>query len=588
MDNYPLNALSENDRLTRYALDVVQGNVERAVGQAEIQACQRHLDDLDRQGTEDFPYYWDVEKSLELIEFAESLTIAEGEEPQPLLLYGFQDFIFGSWHGWRNEKGYRRFRTSYVQVARQNGKSLGNAVPTMFYGNFDGYMYPQIYCTATKELQARIVLKECFKFINADPELSGDEFEDGLFNIKEYKSLIECNISHGEIRALGRDKQSIDGFRPYFASIDEYHLHKTNQMYKLLADGTKKLKQCLISVITTAGFELNSPCYKLYEYCKKVLAGVIKDETQFVYIAELDKDDDVWDEKNWPKANPLWTEETLDSLRADAIKARSMQGEDLKNFLTKSLNEWVQFSDGQYMNLEHWKQCASKKTLEDMRGRECYVGLDLSSGGDLTSLALVLPYLADSFRKYFVHSHSFIPKNRVAQHVKTDDAPYDMWIRKKLLTPTETLGGIKTDYKYIIAYLKRIVEEYELEVKIICYDPHNASAFLGDLEELGYDSLSILQSARNLNDPTVDFRLEVEANNVEYHEENELLTWSVVNAKTVSNSFGEIKIDKDLQQKRIDPVDAIIDAWKMAMGSATGNVNVSEFAEEDFLDKLWG
>src|SRR5699024_3664839 len=111
-------------------------------------------------GTEEFPYKWEPEHAHELIDFAETLTLAEGEEPQPLRLWGFQDFIFGSWHGWRTLAGYRRFRTSYVQVARQNGKSLGNAVPAMYYGNFDGYQYPQVYATATKQAQAWIVAKE--------------------------------------------------------------------------------------------------------------------------------------------------------------------------------------------------------------------------------------------------------------------------------------------------------------------------------------------------------------------------------------------------------------------------------------------
>src|SRR5690606_19435818 len=135
------------------------------------------LNDLERQGTDEFPYVWNPDAAYELIEFAETLTLAEGEDPEPLKLWGFQDFIFGSWHGWRTLEGYRRFRTSYVQVARQNGKSLGNAVPSLFYGNFDGYAYPQLYCTATKEAQAKIVLKECIKFIDADHELSGNKYE---------------------------------------------------------------------------------------------------------------------------------------------------------------------------------------------------------------------------------------------------------------------------------------------------------------------------------------------------------------------------------------------------------------------------
>ena len=115
---------------------------------------------------------------------------------------------------------------------------------------------------------SKIVLKEMIKFINADEDLSE------LFEIKEYKNTILALNTSSEIRALGRDTQSIDGFRPYLGVIDEYHAHKDNQMYKLLEGGTSKLKQCLISVITTAGFDLNSPCFELYEYCCNVLKGV--------------------------------------------------------------------------------------------------------------------------------------------------------------------------------------------------------------------------------------------------------------------------------------------------------------------------
>lgn len=568
----------EVDRATAFAKSVVDGTIERRFGELEYLACKRHLRDLERQGTEEFPYVWSLDKAVYMLDFAESLTIAEGEEETPLKLWDFQCFMFGSWNGWiHKDTGYRRFRTSYIQLARQNGKSLGNAVPSLFYGNFDGYKYPQLYATATKEAQARIVLKECIKFINADTELKED-----LFDIKDYKAEIHCNLTNGVIKALGRDTKSIDGFRPYFASVDEYHLHKDSQMYKLLSDGTKKLKQCLISVITTAGFDLNSPCKALYDYCVNVLKGVTDDETQFIYITQMDSDDDIWDERNWEKSNPLWTPETLNSLRADAIKAKEMQGEELRNFMTKSLNVWVQFADNQYMDVDKFKACASVKTLADFKGHSCVAGLDLSSGGDLTSLALVFKHNVEGATKYFVHTHSFIPSAKVAEHIKTDKAPYDMWIRSGLLTATETLGGIKTDYKYIISYLSKLIDEYDIDLEMVCYDPHNASAFLYDLEELGVDSLSIVQSARNLNDATVDFRLEVEAKNVEWNENNKLLLWSIANAKTVSNSFGEIKLDKDLQTKRIDPIDAIIDAWKVVM---TTSDDINEITNE-YLDMM--
>lgn len=220
----------------------------------------------------------------------------------------------------------------------------------------------------------------------------------------------------------------------------------------------------------------------------------------------------------------------------------------------------------------------SLKSLKDFKGMKCYIGVDLSSGGDLTSIAIIIPFTVDGMKKYFVHTHSFIPASRVDEHIKTDKVPYDVWIKKGLVTVTETLGGIKTDYKYIINYLQNLVKEYNLKPQLICYDPHNASAFLSDLEALGFDSVSVTQTAKELNDATVDFRLEILAGNVEIEGMkvgtgekqiivpiDELLTWSIANAKTISNNYGEIKIDKDISTERIDPIDAIIDAWKAAM-----------------------
>jgi phage terminase large subunit-like protein len=563
------------DRVTNHAHNVLIGLI--STGHTETLACKRHLNDMERSKTDDYPYRFDVDKANILIGFAESLTIAEGEEPKPLICFSFQAFIFGCWHGWVHKKtGARRFRTSYIQVARQNGKSIGNAVPALYYGNFDGYQYPQIYCTATKELQARIVIKECYKFINSEPELSGNKLEKGLFTIRDYKSEIDCNITKGTIKALGRDTETIDGFRPYFGSVDEYHKHKTNQIYKLLTGGTKKLKQCLISAITTAGFDLNSPCYELYKYCKSVLAGTVIDETQFVYICELDKGDDIWDESNWIKANPLWTDETLENLRADAVKAHESGGAELRDFMTKSLNMWVQLTDDEYLNQEHWAECACDDTLEDMRGRECILGLDLSSGGDLTSGCLEFKIDVDNERKYFIDSHSFIPSMRIAEHIKMDNAPYDMWVRDGQVTVTETLGGVKTDYKYILEYYKNIIKQYELKLVGIGFDPHNADAFLNDLEEFGVDCTEIRQSCASLNDATMDFKLEVDAHNVRYNRKNTMLTWSFVNANVVRNSFKEIKIDKDKNSKRIDPCDAVIDAHKLSMSGAKPKKSVYE------------
>jgi phage terminase large subunit-like protein len=201
-------------RATQYAMDVLEGRI--IAGKYVKLACQRHMTDLERQGTEEFPFIFDEDKANTILEFAETLYIAEGDTKQNLVLAPFQAFIFSSLHGWvHRDTGYRRFRSSYVQVGRQQGKSLKNGVLGAFYGNFTDYKYGQLYCVATKLDQAKIVLKEMIKFIRSDDEL------EELFKVMEYKSEITCLNTNSTIKALGRDSKSIDGFRPYLGVVDK-------------------------------------------------------------------------------------------------------------------------------------------------------------------------------------------------------------------------------------------------------------------------------------------------------------------------------------------------------------------------------
>lgn len=565
------------DRVTKFAKANVKN--KKDFGEDARLAFKRHIEDLARSKKNDpnFPYRFDEEKAEDIIELANKLTIAEGEGDEQFTCAGFQEFILGSLFGWvHKETGKRRFTDSYVQVARQQGKSVLNAILGIKCCNFDNYNYGQIYCTATKADQARIVLKEIIKFINADNDLKE------LFDIKDYKSEITGKITSTVIRALGRDTHTIDGFRPYLGIVDEYHAHKDNQMYKLLKGGTRKLKQSLISVITTAGFNLNAPCYDLYKYCRRVLRGIDVNERQFIYIAQMDEKDDIWDPKNWIKCCPLTGKdpELVAAMQEDARKAQSMGGAELRDFLTKALNIWVTNAETAFLDLAEWEKCGSERDLSDFAGKQVIVGLDLSSGGDLTSYCLEFPYEDEETgdRKYFLHSHSFMPSHRLQEHMDLEDnAPYVIWQKQGLLTVTTAAGGIKTDYKTILSSLHDIVDKYQLDVMAIGYDPHNASAFLLDLEDFGCDLIEIKQSARSLNDATIDFQLEVKAHNMEYNKGNVLLTRSMNDAIiSEPNSFGEIKIDKMLQKNRIDPCDAAICAHKIAMGADLETVDIND------------
>lgn len=570
------------DRTTEYAKLVVSGKILK--GQTEIKCCQRHLDDLEKKN---FEYIWDPQQAERAINLANELTILEGSEPKRLKTRGFQNFIIGSLHGWRKKRSKKlRFREAYIQIGRQNGKSFLSGTEVNNRATFSGYNKGKIYCAATKQEQANIVWDEVEKFILADKDLSD------LYQIRKHERTITSKVTGTEIKSVGRDTKSADGFRSILAVIDEYHAHPNEQMYKLMLDGQISVSSPLTLAITTAGFNINSPCYKQYEMAKNVVTGLVKKESLFVFIAEMDEDDDIWDYKNWAKANPLllWNEddsynmEKVKDLSEKAIDAKEKGGQELINFLTKSLNTWVKYSGAGFVDLDKFKECGSDLTLEDFKGKECILGIDLSSGGDLTSIALV-------FRKgdyYYIYSHSFMPILRLEEHEKTDKAPYRIWANQGYLTLTEGVFGLKTDYKFIIAHLKKLIEDYDLNIIACGYDGHNASAFISDLEFLNCDLVEISQSAKSLNDATVDLQLSVQAKQIKYDRRNALLVWSFINAKTTQNSFGEIKVMKETNTERIDVVDSVIDAWKLAMANESSINYDAEKDMEEWLELMKG
>lgn len=543
----------ENDRVTQHALAVVNGEV--VSGRLHRLACQRHLKDLEQQNTDAFPYYYDEAAAAEVLNYAETLTVSEGYEKTPVKLIPEQAFDIGCTFGWKKCSNHkRRFRRRYKSVARQNGKTFENGIMGTYVAGFGGYYEGKLFTVATKHRQAKLAWDEMRKFIKVDPDL--EEY----FQVKEYISTIRATETNCTIEALSKESGLDDGFRSIFSSIDEIHQHRDNKIYKALYNGTRALPETLVSMITTRGDKLNSFCKEMDDYCIKILEGVATSEDFFVDIYAIDKNDDPFDESVWIKANPfLFTNpENVEVLRQDAATAKEMGGSDLRDFLTKCLNIWVNNTDDQFINVDKWKKGASQKTLEDFRGQPCTIGIDCSSGGDLTTYSLEF----EEGKGVYFYSHSFMPRGRLEEHIETDLAPYDLWVENGLITVTGSAMDFKNDYKFMINDLKNIVKEYDLKPVGIGIDPHNADGILSDLEEFGCPVVMVTQSCKSLNDATVDIQLLVKSELVTYNEGNELLTWSFTNACVVRNSFDEIKVDKKARErfKRIDPVDACIDA----------------------------
>ena len=439
-------------------------------------------------------------------------------------------------------------------MSRQQGKSFENGILGTYIAAFSGYRYGKLFTAATKKRQAKIVWEEMKKFIEGDPDLSE------WFEVKEYKSEITALNTNCVIKALSKDEGIDDGFRPLFASLDELHQMKDNFIYQALYRGTRNLDETLVSMITTRGKEVDSFAYEMDTFACNILRGGVTAEDFFVDIYALDDGDDPFDESVWVKSNPLsaTTEKGLEQLRTDAATAKAMGGSELRDFLTKCMNVWVTKTEDTFVAPEDWKGAKTTLTLDDFRGERCWIGVDLSSGGDLTTYSIEFD---DDEGGAYAYSHSFMPRGRMSEHIQTDVAPYDLWEQQGLITVIGGETDFRIDYKAVVKHLADVVEEYDLKPQAVGYDPHNAEAFTEDLEVLGAPLIKVVQSAKNLNDATVDVQLLVKSGKYSMDKRNELMSWSFLNAQLVRNSFDEVKIDKKPgKTRRIDPVDACIDA----------------------------
>lgn len=546
--------------LIDYSERVLEGEIIAC--QKHKWACQRFLRDVKRQGTEEFPYIFDEKKAIRFLKwmtyFKHSKGVLAGEYIDP---HEIQIFIFGNIYGWvHKDTGYRRFKKAYWQVARKNAKSQSLALVGLYETIANGESASEVYCAATKRDQAKIVWKEAELMVRKCKPLE-DKVEIKYGEIRHIKT-------NSFMKTLSKeDGQKGDGLNPQCGIIDEYHAHDTTEFYDIITSGMAARKQPLLMIITTAGFDINKPCYNVeYNYVSQILDpnNPVENDEYFVMINELDKDkegnliDDIRDEGCWIKANPILCsyKEGVNYLRGE-LKAALDVPEKMRNFLTKNMNVWVNAREHGYMDLNKWKICGTEK-LPDLKGCECYVGVDLSSKLDLTSVGFVFP-IEDG--KYVVLSHSFMPEGRIQEKINTDKTPYDLWHSQGWITLTD---GDVIDYRYIQDYIVAQAEKNGWIIKEICYDPYNATQFANEMADEGYEMVEIRQGVKTLSEPTKNFRELVYSQKI-IHDNNPVLTWAIGNAVTRQDHNGNIMLDKSKATQRIDPITAVINAHVRAM-----------------------
>jgi phage terminase large subunit-like protein len=569
--------------LIDYSHDVIDGRVIAC--QKHKWACMRFLRDIEREGTEDFPYIFSETKAMRFLKwmtlFKHTKGVLKGQHIRP---HEIQVFVFGNIYGWvHKETDYRRFKKAYWQVGRKNAKSQSLACVASYEAMAFGENMSEVYIGATKTEQARIVWNETEAMLAGCHELKGKyEVKYGAIHHPKSRSII---------RPLSKeDRKTGDGLNPQCGIIDEYHAHETDEIYNIIDSGMIARAQPLLMIITTAGVNLNNPCYRSeYQYVSKLLDpnSPVENERYFAMVNELDKDedgnliDDIRDEKAWLKANPIAASypEGIENIRAKLQEALE-KPDKMDDFLTKNMNIWINKRAQGYISSDRWAACGVE-TLPDINGLEAYVGVDLSATTDLTSVSIEIP-LSDG--RFVVMSHSFIPEEKLDERVKTDKMPFDQWARQGWITTTP---GAVVDYTFVREYIKAIAETHGVSVKEICYDKYNARHLMQELEADGFVTVEIPQGIRYLSEPTKNFRTKVFEKKI-IHNQNPVLAWAVGNAVTRKDAQENIMLDKSKSTDRIDPLAALINAHARAMFANAESVDVSEFATDDFLDKLWG
>lgn len=585
--------------VAQYAKSVTQGKLKPMCCKYEILSCQRHLDDLKRQGTKDFPWVFDETRADRVIDFFRLCNHVRGAlAGKPIALEPWQVFDIGCIYGWvHKDTGQRRYIITYNKRARGNAKSTEVSVKCLYHMTSDAiyppyqpelaeFEYgPEVECAAVDRGQAKRVFDDAVAIAKVSPAIAK--------RMILKRTRVEHKTRGGFMRALSKDLNNKDSGAPCYFEVDEYHAHRTSEIYDIGKSSFGKRAQSLLDVITTAGKDAeNSPCKQEEDYAKKILdSGGALNERYFVMIRELDDDDNPHDKGCWLKANPMfrynspYAKTLYDQVELEYTAAYgSGDPSKIREFLIKRMCRWQSGSENKYMDgiMERFKQCSvSREAFANLTdGQPCNIGYDLGKRVDLSGVGAVFT-LADG--RIAVKAHAFMPENGAQRHEKSDRVPYLYWAEQGYCTLTP---GDVTDNSFIQSWIAHNAQAQGWRIDEIDYDGHNATD-LAILLGTAYGEnkvVEIAQTCKGLNQATKRFRELVLEGKLIY-EENPLFEWCVSNAIEVHNNFGDIKLSKRHKDdsQRIDPLAAVINALARVLVV----VDTSDAINKKILDKDW-
>ena len=566
-----------------YAKQVVSGRLHDMCCPYEIKACQRHLYDLKRQGTPEFPYVFDTTRADRITRFMELLVQVRGSYAgQRIQLQPWQVFDLGCLYGWVHmETGARRFSVSLNVRGRGNVKSTENSGKALYAMTSDACyppyhpelaqyeMEPEVECAAVDKTQAKRVAEDARKIAKATPEIS-----------KRLLIPRSNPMTHrkrgGWLKPLSKDISNKDSGAPCYFCVDEYESHKTSEVYDLGLNSFGKRTQSLLDCIMTAGDDAdNKPAKREEDLAKQILDGDVVDETYFVMIRELPQGEDPHDRSKWCWANPVlrypneYSATLLKQIESEYTKAYgSMDPDKIRKWLTRRMCQWVTAAVNSYLN-EQCLELARKamiprKEFADLTdGRQVWCGFDLGKRIDLSGVAAV--FILDDGR-VAVKMHGFMPQNGITRHEHTDKVPYRDWVSRKFVTATD---GDVTDNRWVKDWIYANRDSHKWTVQEVDYDGHNAVDLAIQMcEENAREDycVEIRQTCAGQNLAVKGFR-ELLLQGKLVIEYSPLAMWCLKNAIEVQNNFGDSKLSKKHKDdsQRIDPLAAAMNALARAL-----------------------
>ncbi|HHA1409460.1 terminase TerL endonuclease subunit [Enterobacter mori] len=538
-------------------------------------ACQRHFNDLKISLDKDYPYRFDRELAERACRFVQLLPHSSGDlAGQKLKLEPWQAFAFSSIFGWVTKKTKkRRFREAYIRVARKNGKSFFAAGIGTYMFCADGENSAEVYCGATTMAQAKKVFTPARQMADRLPSLRSK------FNISVWVDSL--TRPDGSLFAPIAGKPG-DGDSPHCAIIDEYHEHDTDHMYEAMTLGMGARSQPLTLIITTAGTSLESPCYDKDKQVKEMLNGHVPNDRLFGLVYELDEGDDWTDPTNFIKANPnLNVSISYDDLLAEMEVAKQVPRK-VNAFKTKRLNIWVS-GKAAFYNMTQWHAAADKSLrYEDFAGEDYYLGLDLAQRLDLNAGVGVFVREIEGKKHYYcIRPKFWVPEDTVRSSDPKIAKTADRYVKFVEMGALEATDGAEADYREILASIIDLQEIDKVRVSEIPIDPSGATALSHELQDHGFEPISIRQDYTNMSPPMKELEAALAGGRF-HHDGNPVLSWCISNVigKNVPGSDDIVRPTKGDKQSKIDGATALFMAIGRAMLNGRAS-NQSVYDEED-------